>query len=418
MVRQPGLVEDAALLQDLAGRKWGTETAAGRTNADGELLMANLDPGWYRITETKAPEGYTAGREPIYMAVVADMGADHTAAETIPQAVVTNPHDVSLTVTKNLDYAGLTDHKNALPDTVTFRLYKGTADGAIADTGRSVEVMSKDGHTGTIEGIPQLTAKEAADGVHYYLAETVVTSEDWNFVAAADNQDAAGTALNTVTKGGVTYIELPGFTTKADVAITVTNRLARADITLLKVDKDSAAPLPGAVFALYATDQTAGGAGLPADSARIGTFADLGQGIYRLTNIPARSISGTDYYIFEVTAPEHYVRKAEPVKVTVMPGQHLSYETPENAGLLTIQNESGVDISLIKHPDVYGGPEAGPSQKSGVKFDLYVRDTAQAESVWTKVGETREPDADGTIKWTGLKLADRQYALYEYDITG
>lgn len=55
--------------------------------------------------------------------------------------------------------------------------------------------MSKDGHTGTIEGIPQLTAKEAADGVHYYLAETVVTSEDWNFVAAADNQDAAGQRL-------------------------------------------------------------------------------------------------------------------------------------------------------------------------------------------------------------------------------
>lgn len=91
------------------------------------------------------------------------------------------------------------------------------------------------------------------------------------------------------------------------------------------------------------------GTGLPADSARIGTFSDLGQGIYRLTNIPAGSISGTDYYVFEVTAPEHYVRKAEPVKVTVLPGQHLSYETPENAGLLTIQNESGVDISLIDH---------------------------------------------------------------------
>ncbi len=418
VVRQPGLVDDATLLQDLAGRKWGTETAAGKTNADGELLMEHLDPGWYRITETNAPEGYTAGQEPFYMAVVADMGADHTVAGVVPEAVVTNPHDVSLTVTKNLDYAGLTDHKNVLPDTVTFRLYKGTADGALADTGRSVEVMSKGGHTGIIDGIPQLTAKETVDGVHYYLAETVEKSEDWNFVAAADNQDAAGTALNTVTKGGVTYIELPGFTTRADVAITVTNRLARADITLLKVDKDSNAPLAGAVFALYATDQTVSGTGLPADSARIGTFADLGQGIYRLTNIPAGSISGTDYYVFEVTAPEHYVRKAEPVKVTVLPGQHLSYETPENAGLLTIQNESGVDISLIKHPDVYGGPEAGTIQKSGVKFDLYVRDTAQDGSGWTKVGETREPDADGTIKWTGLKLADRQYALYEYDITG
>ena len=86
------------------------------------------------------------------------------------------------------------------------------------------------------------------------------------------------------------------------------------------------------------------------------------------------------------------------MKVTVLPGQHLSYETPESAGLLTIQNESGVDISLIKHPDVYGGPEAGTIQTSGVKFDLYVRDTAQDGSGWTKVGETREPDADGTIK--------------------
>lgn len=416
VVHSAGMATDEALLQNLAGRTWKTAQSAGRTNADGELSLDHLDPGWYRITEKTAPDGYTASQEPIYIAVVADMGQGNEMSPT-PDTTVTNRQNVSLTVTKNLDYGQLTDHQNALPASVTFKLYKGTADGTMADTGKSVEVMSRDGRTGTIEGIPQLTEKEAAEGYHYYLAETVTNSVDWSFVAAVDNQSAEQTALNTVVKGDVTYVELPGFTTKANVAITVTNRLAKADITLKKVDQDSGAALAGAVFALYSTNQTESSTGLPAPSAKIGDFADRGDGSYRITNIPAAGATGTDYYVFEVTAPQHYVRKAEPVKVTVLPGQHLTYETPEDAGLLTIRNESGVDISLVKHPDVYGGLKSGEIQKTGVKFDLYVRDTTQAESGWTKVGDTREPDADGTIKWTGLKLADRQYALYEYDIT-
>lgn len=419
VVRSAGLVEDETLLQDLASREWGNAIDAGATGKNGELLLDHLDPGWYRITETEAPEGYTANREPIYMAVVADMGEGHTmpGADELPTATVENRHDVTLTVTKNLDYGQLTDHKDALPDTVTFRLYKGIEGGVIADTGKSVEVMSKDGRTATIEGIPQLTAKEIAENYHYYLAETVVKSDEWTFTGAVDNQDEEKTPLKTVVEGNTTYIELPGFTTKADVKITVTNRLAKADITLMKVDQDSKAALAGAVFGLYTTNQTASGTGLPADTAKIDNFKDKGGGIYEITNVPAASV-GTKYYIFEITAPEHYVRKIEPVEVTVTPGQHLTYETPENAGQMTIANESGVDISLVKHPDVYQGPESGTIQKTGVKFDLYVRDTTQDGSGWTKVGDTREPDADGTIKWAGLKLADREYALYEHDITG
>ena len=68
----------------------------------------------------------------------------------------------------------------------------------------------------------------------------------------------------------------------------------------------------------------------------------------------------------------------------------------------------GVDLNLVKHPDVYGGSQAGEIQTTGVRFDLYVRDTTAAGSTWRRLGDTRTPEAEAVpSKWTGLPIKNR-----------
>ena len=421
VIRQNGPVTDAQLAAELGGRSgWGEPVSAGTTGEDGTLTLEGLDPGWYRVTEVTAPDHYAAAGEPVYIAVVADMGADHKVSEELPAATIFNRQNVTLNITKALDYGALTAHGSATPERVTFKLYKGVSPAeGLLDTGKSVTIATGTGErTGVITDILQLTEAEKTAGIRYYLTEETVHAQEWKLTGATAGDP--GVPLEMSEAGGVTYIALPGFTDKADVSVTATNRYAKADITLKKIDQDSKEPLTGAAFALYSTDQAEAATGLPAAAARIGDFTANGDGTYTIANVPAENTAGTDYYIYEVTAPEHYVRVTQPVKVTVLPGQHASFnaDDPQVAALLTVPNESGVDLSLVKHPDVYGGSQAGEIQTTGVRFDLYVRDTTAAGSTWQKVGDTRTPEAEsGSIKWTGLPIKNREYALYEHEIT-
>jgi len=421
VIRQNGMVTDAQLAAELNGRSgWSNPVSAGTTGEDGTLLLTNLDPGWYRVTEVTAPDHYAAAGDPVYIAVVADMGADHKVSEELPAATILNRHNVTLNITKALDYGALTAHGSAAPESVTFKLYKGVSPAAgLEYTGKSVTIATgTGGRAGVITDILQLTEAEKTAGIRYYLTEETVRAQEWKLTGATAGDPSA--ALEMSEAGGVTYIALPGFTDKTDVSVTATNRYAKADITLKKIDQDSKDPLTGAAFALYSTDQAEASTGLPAATAKIGDFTANGDGTYRITNVPAENTAGTDYYIYEITAPEHYVRVTQPVKVTVLPGQHASFnaDDPQMAALLTVPNESGVDLSLLKHPDVYSGSQAGEIQTSGVSFDLYVRDTATAGSTWQKVGDTRTPEGEsGSIRWTGLPIKNREYALYEHEIT-
>ena len=163
-------------------------------------------------------------------------------------------------------------------------------------TGKSVTIATGTGErAGVITDILQLTEAEKTAGIRYYLTEETVRAQEWKLTGATAGDPSA--ALEMSEAGGVTYIALPGFTDKTDVSVTATNRYAKADITLKKIDQDSKDPLTGAAFALYSTDQAEASIGLPAATAKIGDFTANGDGTYRITNVPAENTAGTDYYI-------------------------------------------------------------------------------------------------------------------------
>lgn len=437
----------------LGNRNWAHIGVSDVTAENGKVTIDNLDPGWYRIKEEKAPTGYikdyldNGSPMTYYVAVTADMGTGHTyesnglvTANSIP-----NRKPVDLKITKELAYGGLSD-KSAVPSSVKFQLYKGiSADAAVLVNGKSVTIASDafpENATGgktaqaTISGIPQLTEAEQTAGVNYYLKEEVTKASDWQLTdaeiknATQDPTEPTFTPL-TIENGTIT---LQGFTSKDEVDITVTNQYAKAEIVLKKVKAvevgETATPLDEAVFALYNTRGE--GTSVPSDDRKVPGVtvapANGGSGIYTISNIPVDVTTGSStYYLYEVTAPEtYYVRRTEPIEVTVHPGERLSYETPEGTGdvnPLLVTNESGVDISLVKYPDIHDKESESAivmGSESGVKFDLYVRDISQTEpGLWTKVeGGPKSPDeTTGKMTWTGLKLADRQYAVYEHEIT-
>ena len=101
---------------------------------------------------------------------------------------------------------------------------------SLLDTGKSVTIATGSGErTGRITDILQLTEAEKTAGIRYYLTEETVHAQEWKLTGAAAGDP--GVPLETSEAGGVTYIALPGFTDKADVSVTATNRYAKADIT-------------------------------------------------------------------------------------------------------------------------------------------------------------------------------------------
>lgn len=422
------------------GRQWGE--AIGTVKSDGgRISLVNLEPGWYKLVEKKAPVGYETDTTPYYVSVTSDMNADFQYYPT-DGGSISNRKLVDLNIVKLLDYGDLQEYAGGkpVPSSVTFGLYKAQTDnnGSIISQVMPVEyegavktVTITDmagGGKGVISGIPQINQSEYEAGWRYFIREEKVEasgSDRWLFEKAGNPAGGEeNRELAVVSADNNTYIQLPGFNTKNDVSLAVTNKLAKAEITVTKIrDNNPDDKLAGAEFALYSARSESG---LPEDQYKLGeaqgvVYIPDGNGNYTFSNVPAEKPEGTVYYIYETKAPEsYYVKNQVPVEVTVYPGGRYQYNPADAAtAYLLVNNETGANISLTKHMDVYGGGKADVTPE-GIEFTLYTRD-AGGDGVWRKAqaNETavQSTDGSGTIKWTGLSIINKEYALYESENT-
>ncbi|MBE5980298.1 MAG: doubled motif LPXTG anchor domain-containing protein [Paenibacillaceae bacterium] len=362
---------------------------------DGSYILQNCQPGWYRITETKAPEGYTIDTTPLVVAVTGDMTGTYKNTEVTFE----NRMKVNVTITKKLNFGdgfiNDQDIKDKIPSQVVFDVF------TYSDSQKAYKPVydeKKEPVTVTINNFA------AADG--YYTAEGKVQLAQKPeggayYVKERENPDWMLTGETSVTNGKLWsngYIQVgtsSDFTTKTPVAIGVENQYAKAKIRITKVDAaDSSKKLTGAGFSLY-SDQ--------ALTSYVGDFKEIGtSGIYEFLLSTKKFNPGT-YYVKETNAPLGYL----PIG-TAVPEQGLTAETGKTTEI-TVENQGGIDFQITK----YSGDGKTEAEKSGITFELYKKETGDT---WNYVTEGTT-DAQGKLSFRGLKQeSGYSYGLYEVPV--
>ena len=378
------------------------------TNESSRTLEGR-DPGWYRITETTAPDGYTKSEGPVVVALTADMGITDEFTERV---VIENRKQVSFTLIKELDFGSLrAEEQEAAVKALsgfTFAVYEGSWDAStltlsspVKKASLTVQNFTKAGDT--YQASSTINLDQLADGKVYAIRETQVNG--WTLLPEINGADAT-----TATVGNARYLildELDFNQSKTDLRVTVENRYDKGTIVITKVDAANQTKLlSGAEFTLYDA----------AGTTKIGTFNEIlndageGTGEYAIT-VPA-SAEGTAYIIKETKAPENYVNTVPEtgISVTVTPGATVTKDTNS---ALQITNLSGIDLVIKK----YGEEKEKATETntlSGASFTLYRKEKAGTD--WTKVG-TYTTGASGTVSVAGLDVANYDYAVSENPVS-
>lgn len=359
---------------------------------DGSYVLKNCQPGWYRITEVKAPEGYTVDTAPLVVAVTGDMTGTYKNAEVTFE----NWEKVPLTITKNLyfgdGFINDQDIKERLPAQVIFDVF------TYSDAEKAYKPVYDENHQPVAVTIHNF---EAADG--YYTAEGKVLLAQYPeggayYVKERENPDWMLTGETGVTNAKLWsdgYIQVGtnnDFTTKTPVAIGIDNQYAKARIRITKVDAaDHSKKLTGAGFRLY-SDQ--------ALTSYVGDFKEIGtSGVYEYELSTKKYSLGT-YYVKETNAPVGYLTIG-----TAIPEQGLTAETGKTTEI-TVENQGGIDFQITK----YSGDGKTEAAKAGMTFELYKRAEG---NIWNYVTEGTT-DSQGKLSFRGLKQEPGySYGLYE-----
>jgi uncharacterized surface anchored protein len=360
-------------------------------NKDGSYTMKGCEPGWYRITEQKAPSGYTIDTQPIIVAVVGDMAGEYEGTVSV---TIENRKKAELTVTKKLFFGdGFKNDENIagkLPAEVIFDIYTYSNNAykqVLDENSKPVQVKIQsfavqDGYY-TAKGTVLLPQKPV--GGAYYLKEHENT--DWMLSALNVEDNGTLQADGYIKVGGVS-----DFTSQNPVSITVNNQYAKAKIRLTKVDGvDQSKKLTGAAFKLYSNTEL---------TKEVGSFTEIGQsGVYEII-FSTKVYSPGTYYIKEVNAPAGYI-----AITTAIPAEGLAAETGKTTEI-TVQNQGGIDLQITK----YSGNGGSESLKPGISFELYRKSAA---GTWNYVTEGTT-DSQGKLSFRGLDLpAGDSYGVYE-----
>ena len=386
-------VEDPAY--DKPGDGFTALTKTLEDQGNGSYILKNCQPGWYRITETKAPDGYTVGTAPLVVAVTGDMTGTYQNTEVTFE----NRQKVTLTITKKLifgdGFINDQDMKDKLPSQVVFDVY------TYSDAQKDYKPVYDENNQPVTVTIHNFVA---ADG--YYTAEGKIQLAQnpeggAYYVKERENPDWMLTGESGVTNGKLWsdgYIQAgtgSDFTTKTPVAIGVENQYAKAKIRITKVDAaDSTKKLTGAGFSLY-SDQ--------ALTSYVGDFKEIGtSGIYEFLLSTKKFNPGT-YYVKETNAPLGYLTIG-----TAVPEQGLTAETGKTTEI-TVENQGGIDFQITK----YSGDGKTEAGKAGITFELYKK---EAGDTWNYVTEGTT-DAQGKLSFRGLKQeSGYSYGLYEVPV--
>ncbi|MFW6680136.1 doubled motif LPXTG anchor domain-containing protein [Lacrimispora sp. AGF001] len=388
-----GNVEDPAY--DKPGDGFTALTKTLEDQGNGSYILKNCQPGWYRITETKAPEGYTVDTAPLIVAVTGDM----TGAYKNTEVTFENRQKVTLTITKKLifgdGFINDQDIKDKLPSQVVFDVY------TYSDAQKAYKPVYDEKNQQVTVTIHNFAA---TDG--YYTAEGKVELAQnpeggAYYVKERENPDWMLTGETGVTNGKLWsdgYIQVgtnSDFTTKTPVAIGVVNQYAKAKIRIIKVDSaDSSKKLTGAGFSLY-SDQ--------ALTSYVGDFKEIGtSGIYEFL-LSTKTFNPGTYYVKETNAPMGYLTIG-----TAVPEQGLTAETGKTTEI-TVENQGGIDFQITK----YSGDGKTEAGKAGITFELYKK---EAGNTWNYVTEGTT-DAQGKLSFRGLKQeSGYSYGLYEVPV--
>ena len=344
---------------------------------NGSYLLKNCVPGWYRITETKAPEGYTRDSSPVIVAVTGEMGEDEKQAEIS----IENRKKAELTVTKVLNFGdGFKDDSDLeerLPSEIMFGVYTrldGSYSQVLGEDGKPVQIKINQftKEDGFYSGSNQVLLPQNPPGGRYYLKET--EHEDW-----------AVSAQDPVDKGELLadgFIDIGEVRSGIPIGIKVNNVYAKAKVRITKVDAaDQDKKLTGASFDLFAD---------PEFHNRVASFEEIHKsGVYKAVFSTKLYPEGT-YYVKEQLAPAGYRREEAP-----LPEGGLVVQTGKTTEV-TLNNQSGVDFWITK----YSGAGEQKTPKSGIAFELYHQSVS---GEWNYVSQ-EVTDEHGTISFLGLLL--------------
>ena len=379
----------------------GTKTTAGTEGTTKGLATVTGEPGIYRITETKAPDGYDiTSTQPQYVAMTGGLDIKKVTVDGTEIRKDTNvplefedDQQVSLTVTKTIE-------KNDMEITgshaFTFTLYD-----AEKKKIKELKITTTDGKTasGSFDGLSQ--------GKTYYLKETVVNA-GFAFTGMTGEN---GSPMTSDPDG---YYEITMPTEPKDVSVTAENTYLYAKASIRKVNGETGEYLEGAAFRVV---QVVDGQ----EQETSIKVVDDGDGSYTATFL----LKGTQpetYRFYETQAPYNYLKdETHYIEVTVGPGQVLAApgwndtytqvgdREQNNQAMLDdrlFPNYQGAYIDLVKYDNVQGAGVANPQKGADFTLYRYNEDTKE----WEFAAQATT-DGDGEIHF--VVNGGRKYALEE-----
>ena len=373
---------------------WSVKSSNLTTGANGKATLTDLQPGVYKITETKAPTGYDLVTTPQYVVLTGGMDktvtgqtvADKDAASV--EVTFADPKQVSLTVEKVIESGELTvegDHS------FTFTLYNAAKKKIDSQT---VKVAG-----GAVNGTTvSATFNGLSQGAVYYIQESD-PGEDFQLKSVEGKN-----GLTVSEENGYYKFTMPD-NSNDGATITATNAYMYAEVTILKVDGNNGTPLDNAGFGAYRK------AGDDFQRNTTGKWTAKGGGEYTV-RLPLTDLTSNTFRLEELRAPSGYVLDHSAAEVTVVPGQcigHGSWKASMNEAAMLEQrifpNYPGSNIRITKYDNVRENTAAAPL--SGVTFTLYSRDT---DNSW-KQETSAQTEKDGVVSFT--VESNKVYAVTE-----
>ncbi|XRJ97517.1 SpaA isopeptide-forming pilin-related protein [Latilactobacillus sakei] len=259
------------------------------TDATGQIVVKNLEPGDYQFVETKAPTGYDIDKTPVKVTVI----KGQTSAAKVTKTDKLTAGSVILTKT---------DNKSGI-----------TLQGAIFELQDQNGKVLQSGLTTDATG--QFVVKDLEPGDYQFVETKAPIGYD------LDQKPVKF----TIKKGQTTAVKVA----KAD-------QLTPGSVLLTKTDNKSGATLQGAIFELQDQNGKVLQSGLTTDV--------TGQ-------VGVKDLEPGDYQFVETKAPTGYDLDQKPVKFTIKKGQTSAIKvtkadrlTPGSVILTKINNKNGATL--------------------------------------------------------------------------
>jgi len=375
------------------------------TGADGSATTKRLEPGTYKITETKAPSGYLLSNEVKDVVLTADKPQSVTFYDTPTTTITFHKYDA---VTKEPIPGAEFEIRTA--EGVTVKAYTTDASGTVTtekmepgiykivetktppgyvdeDTSVTVELKAGKNVNTDILNWPETTIRiqkvDAVTGNPLQDAEFEVLDANGNVVDSGLTSDKTGWAHSKVLPYGkytVREVKAPSgyalnnepFPVTLGKGIDAIVRIEdQPDTTIIieKVDKATRKALAGAVFELrYDTGH--------GDCTLVGTYTTDELGMIR-----TEPMKPGFYMLKEIKAPVGYEILKEETRICVKAGEYNHF---------VIENVASGTLTVRKIDSVSGKPVAG------AVFKLENADTSDLVGL-------QETDANGEANWYGLK---------------